>query len=64
MQATFFYICDNSSAKRYDLNMKTWAFIYSLFNIAAKDIDGILQKNTMQSHKEPEDYVWMALKFI
>ena len=44
--------------------MKTWAFIYPLFNIAAKDFDGILQKNTMQSHKEPEDYVWMALKFV
>ena len=29
--------------------MKTWAFIYPLFNIAAKDFDRILQKNTMQS---------------
>ena len=44
--------------------MKTWAFIYPLFNIAAKDFDGILQKNTMQSHKELEDYEWMALKFV
>ena len=25
--------------------MKTWAFIYPLFNIAAKHFDGILQKN-------------------
>ena len=39
--------------------MKTWAFIYPLFNIAAKHFDGILQKNTMQSHKEPEDYAWI-----
>ena len=41
------------------LNMKTWAFIYPLFNIAAKHFDGILQKNTMKSHKEPEDYAWL-----
>ena len=39
--------------------MKTWAFIYPLFNIAAKHFDGILQKNTMKSHKEPEDYAWL-----
>ena len=31
--------------------MKTWAFIYPLFNIAAKHFDGILQKNQKIMHE-------------
>ena len=39
--------------------MKTWAFIYPLFNIAAKHFDDILQKNQKIMHAWINNEYWI-----